>query len=75
MPNLHSNKNGDSVEQENTQNLTAADNNADLDTGNEILEDDNKPSAMDDSWTDVNLNEDTVSTKEEHRNLNNMSHS
>nr|CAD7438081.1 unnamed protein product [Timema bartmani] len=67
--------NGDSVEQENTQNLTAADNNADLDTGNEILEDDNKPSAMDDSWTDVNLNEDTVSTKEEHRNLNNMSHS
>nr|CAD7255917.1 unnamed protein product [Timema shepardi] len=75
MPNLHSNKSGDSVEQENTLNLTAAENNADLDTGNEILEDDNKPSAMDDSWTDVNLNEDTVSTKEEHRNLNNMSHS
>lgn len=44
---------------------------------NEILLDDNKPASNDESWTDVNLNEDgdPVTSKEDHRNIHNMSHS
>ncbi|XP_069686520.1 neurobeachin isoform X3 [Periplaneta americana] len=77
-PNLHSNKSGDSVEEVNSINLNSTtENNVDIDTGNEILLDDNKPASNDESWTDVNLNEDgdPITSKEDHRNIHNMSHS
>jgi len=71
---LHLSKSGDSVEEVNSINLNCTiENNVD----NEILLDDNKPASNDESWTDVNLNEDgdPVASKEEHRNMHNMSHS
>ncbi|PSN35707.1 hypothetical protein C0J52_10177 [Blattella germanica] len=71
-------KSGDSIEEVNSINLNSTpENNVDLETGNEILLDDNKHASNDESWTDVNLNEDgdPITTKEEHRNIHNMSHS
>lgn len=65
---------GDSVEEVNSINLNSTtENNID----NEILIDDNKPASNDESWTDVNLNEDgdPITNKEDHRNIHNMSHS
>jgi hypothetical protein len=65
---------GDSVEEVNSINLNSTtENNID----NEILLDDNKPASNDESWTDVNLNEDgdPITSKEDHRNIHNMSHS
>ncbi|XP_068082894.1 neurobeachin [Anabrus simplex] len=71
-PNLLSNKSMDSVGE-----VNSTETNVDLESGNDILLDDNKPLSNDESWTDVNLNEegDPVSTKEDHRNLHNMAHS
>ena len=68
---------GDSLEEVNSINLNSTpENNVDIETGNEILLDDNKPASNDESWTDVNLNEDgdPITTKEDHRNIHNMSH-
>jgi hypothetical protein len=65
---------GDSVEEVNSINLNPTTENS---IDNEILLDDNKPASNDGSWTDVNLNEDgdPITTKENHKNIHNMSHS
>ncbi|GLH11169.1 Lipopolysaccharide-responsive and beige-like anchor protein [Gryllus bimaculatus] len=76
-PTLLSNKSAESIEEVNSLNMNATENSVDLEPPNEILLDDNKPLSNDESWTDVNLNEegDPMTTKEEHRNLHNMAHS
>lgn len=56
--------------------MNSIETNLDAETGSEIMLDDNKIISNDESWTDINLNEegDPVNTKEDSRNIHNMSH-
>ncbi|GLV35236.1 rugose [Carabus blaptoides fortunei] len=70
-------KSVDSIEEVNSVNMNSIETNLDAETGSEIILDDNKIISNDESWTDINLNEegDPVNTKEDSRNIHNMSHS
>lgn len=50
-----------------------------METGSEIMQDDNKIISNDESWTDINLNEEhgetNAGTREDSRNIHNMAHS
>lgn len=54
-------------------NLNSSETNIDAETGSEIMQDDNKIISNDESWTDINLNEEHLD-KEDTRNIHNMSH-
>lgn len=54
-------------------NLNSSETNLDAETGSEIMQDDNKIISNDESWTDINLNEEHLD-KEDTRNLHNMTH-
>lgn len=64
----------DSIEE---ANMNSTETNLDAETSSEIMLDDNKIISNDESWTDINLNEegDPVATKEDPRNIHNMQHS
>ncbi|XP_046395262.1 neurobeachin isoform X2 [Ischnura elegans] len=73
----HNNKSADSVEEVSGLNMNVNDSSVDSQPTNDILQEECKNANSDESWTDVNLNEEgeTVSNKEEHRNIHNLSHS
>ncbi|XP_063239810.1 neurobeachin isoform X3 [Bacillus rossius redtenbacheri] len=84
VPNVHSRKSGDSLEEVSSLNLNAAESGAEADGGREAAADDDgdgeggkRSGGADDSWTDVNLNEDSVAAArdEQHRNLDNAARS
>uniref|UniRef100_A0A6M2E108 Putative lysosomal trafficking regulator lyst n=1 Tax=Xenopsylla cheopis TaxID=163159 RepID=A0A6M2E108_XENCH len=70
----------DSIEDGTSLNLISTETNVDAETGSDNMPDDNKQVSNDDSWTDVNLNEEGDSpltinnAKEQQRNVHNMQH-
>lgn len=70
----------DSIEDGTSLNLISTETNVDAETGSDNMPDDNKQVSNDDSWTDVNLNEEGESpltinnAKEQQRNVHNMQH-